>query len=108
MLRFEGEDALLGAITSGLVPADLAARPARAFRDADGAVVVVPEKPLGKSASQALAKAGVRTDPEAEKRATTWVEGRSWAELIAPRRRKVIASDQADEAEGTVLFVPPD
>jgi hypothetical protein len=97
-LRFDHASALTAAITSGLVPAAVAARPARVWREAEGAIRVAPAAPLAKEIEAALARAGAR----AGEAPAGGVEVTCWAEILPPHR----APEPADLDE--VVFVAPD
>jgi hypothetical protein len=97
-LRFANESALTVAITSQLVPATVAARPARAWRDDDGAVRVLPSERLSREQLKALAEAGADAVDDGE----GGIEVCCWAEILPPRR---IAEPAAIDS---ALFIVPD
>ena len=97
-LRFPDLSVLTVALTSGLVPAEVAARPARVWREADGTVYVVPAVPLEPEVGRVLAAAGV----PAVKAESGGVGVVCWAEILPPRATGV----PGDLPE--VLFVVPD
>ena len=82
-LSFRDSEALQVALRSGLCPREVAQAPASFARDATGAVIVAPDKPLAAGALSKLRAAGVATDAilPAGARAVG-----SWAEAIAPVR----------------------
>jgi hypothetical protein len=99
-LVFPSEEALQLALTSGLVPPEVQAAPARYHRAADGALHVTPEVAPDKAALRRLASLGVRVaKPEAGESAPVLC----WAELVSSRR---VAVDAAPT--GPVLFLPAD
>ncbi|WP_164016882.1 hypothetical protein [Pyxidicoccus trucidator] len=97
-LVFPSEEALQLALTSGLVPAEVQASPARYRRTAEGALFVTPDVSLSKAALKELASLGVRTETK-EAGATSPVL--CWAELIRSRSVPVDAAPG-----GPVLFLP--
>lgn len=97
-LAFKDEAALQVALTSGLIPAELAATPAGCLRDAEGRLVVFPSKRIDRRLAQALAAAGVDSKPPArapERRADCW------AQLLNPRRNGL------EPPRGPILFLAP-
>jgi hypothetical protein len=80
-LRFANESALTAAITSRLVPTEVAARPARAWRERDGSLRVLPSHRLSKEQWKALAQAGAPAVDSAD----GGVEVTCWAEILPPR-----------------------
>ncbi|HEY3448388.1 MAG TPA: hypothetical protein VGK67_18670 [Myxococcales bacterium] len=98
-LLFENDGALKLALTTGLVPEDLAASPAGVLREADGKLVVFPSESLKRAAELKLAAAGVAFVKEA--RAPTRQVG-CWAQILLPRRTG------SEPEKGPVLFVIPE
>ncbi|MBZ4415819.1 hypothetical protein [Myxococcus sp. RHSTA-1-4] len=97
-LVFPSEEALQLALTSGLVPSEVQAAPARYRRTAEGALHVTPEVSPGKAALQQLTSFGVRVaKPDSGESAPVLC----WAELISTRRVSVDAAPS-----GPVLFLP--
>src|SRR5260370_19895646 len=97
-LRFANESALTAAITSQLVPTAVAIAPARAWRDQDGALRVLPSTSLSREQLKALAQAGAPA-VDGDKGG---VEVSCWAEILPPRATgEPTALDHA-------LFVVPD
>lgn len=103
VLSFEREEALLFAITSGLVPEDVLATGARTWRQGD-AIVVAPRAALSAEASKRLAEAGVRREKATLEPPAGAAprDVRCWAEIVAPRRVRDLDADV-----GQVLFVVP-
>jgi hypothetical protein len=97
-LVFPSEEALQLALTSGLVPSEVQAAPARYRRSAEGALHVTPDASLTKATLKELAALGVRLDG-AQPGATSPVL--CWAELVRSRRVPVDAAPA-----GPVLFLP--
>lgn len=97
-LVFPSEEALQLALTSGLVPSEVQASPARYRRTAEGALHVTPDAPLTKAALKGLTSLGIKAqDAEAADAAPVLC----WAELVRTRRVPV------DSAPGgPVLFLP--
>ncbi|MFP2907820.1 hypothetical protein ACLESD_22785, partial [Pyxidicoccus sp. 3LFB2] len=97
-LLFPSEEALQLALTSGLVPAEVQASPARYRRTAEGALLVTPDVALSKAALKELASLGVRAEG---KLAGVTSPVLCWAELLRSRRIPVDAAPG-----GPVLFLP--
>src|SRR5688500_17695860 len=98
-LIFPNEEALRMALTSGLVPEEIATAPVTFSRAKDGSLEIYPAKPLGKAEAK-LATAGVKSGAGKAKDA---VEARCWAEALAPRRMT-----GAEAGGGMVLFLLPE
>ena len=98
LLIFSSEEALLAALTSDLLPAELKRQPVRYRRAGDGAIWVQPDPPISAKLVHRLRSAGVKTahgiDP------AELHEARFWPALIAPRRSAI-----ESYADRTVLFV---
>ncbi|MFP2961071.1 hypothetical protein ACLEPN_25485 [Myxococcus sp. 1LA] len=99
MLVFTSEEALHLALTSGLVPAEVQAAPARYHRTPDGALHVLPEAKLSEEALARLASLGVQVTRTRAKEATPVL---CWAELVRARRVPLESAPT-----GPVLFLPP-
>jgi len=98
-LSFPDDDTLLLALTSGLVPSEVAGQGASFARHPDGAILVSPEAKLTREVLGQLETAGIPY-------ARTGLKGREvccWGEMLAPTRTK------GADASRLVLFVlPPD
>ncbi len=95
---FADETTLQVALTTGLVPAELAATAAGCRREADGTFLVFPFVRIGRRVSQALAAAGVvacSQDREPERHADCW------AQLLPARRTGT------EPPRGPILFLAP-
>ena len=99
-LVFPSEEVLQLALTSGLVPAEVQAAPARSHRTSEGTLFVTPDVSFPRAALEELVSLGVRVQGT-EDGVTSSV--RCWAELIRPRRVPVDAAPG-----GPVLFLPVD
>ncbi|WNZ64917.1 hypothetical protein QEG98_15470 [Myxococcus sp. MxC21-1] len=99
MLVFTSEEALHLALTSGLVPAEVQAAPARYHRTSDGALHVLPEVMPAKEVLAHLASLGVQVTRSHSKEATPVL---CWAELVTARRVPLESAPT-----GPVLFLPP-
>ena len=100
-LRFPSEEALRVALTSPLLAAEVVEMPARGWRDAEGAVYVLPDAPLGKPSLESMKRLGVSTsdrDAPADAR-----HARCWAELVRVQRAEL-----GDVDRRQILFVLPD
>lgn len=97
-LIFPGEDALLAALSSDLLPADVQGKPVRYRRDDDGSILVCPEQSVGAKVTNRLRGAGVKTRRRVD--ASALRPARFWPALIAPR-----PIDAEEHDERTVLFV---
>ncbi|MGC4116943.1 MAG: hypothetical protein QM765_20755 [Myxococcales bacterium] len=98
-LHFENDGALQLALTTGLVPEDLAGSPAGVLRDGDGKLVVFPSESIKRAAELKLAAAGVSFVKES--REPTRQVG-CWAQILLPRRTG------SEPEKGPVLFVVPE
>lgn len=103
-VRFPDEAALRIALSSGWVPADVAAAPAMGFRLDDG-LVVVPSVALPAAVKKQLRKVGIEPATAAPVGAGDRAEGGAvtascWAELVAAQRTK-------DFEATTVVFLVP-
>lgn len=84
VLVFPGEDALIAALSSDLLPAPVQARKVDFWTDADGAIFVRPVRKLKKDVIERLLGAGVRlvdSSPPASA-----IRARVWPRIIPPRR----------------------
>ncbi|GHG72657.1 hypothetical protein [Comamonas sp. JC664] len=99
MLVFTSEEALQLALTSGLIPAEVQAAPARYQRTPDGALHVLPEVMPEKDVLARLASVGVQVTRARAKDATPVL---CWAELVTAR-----PSSLERAPTGPVLFLPP-
>jgi FtsH ternary system-associated peptide len=98
--HFQNEDELQIALTAGLIPADLQAEPAHWTREADGSLVVAPDRAVPARAEVSLRAAGVGVqarNAQLERRASVW------AEIVAARRL-----ESWEPGSGAVLFALPD
>jgi len=99
MLVFTSEGALQLALTSGLIPAEVQASPARFHRTPEGALHVIPGVMPGRDTLARLAHLGVQSERPREEGATPVL---CWAELVKARR---VPLERAPT--GPVLFLPP-
>jgi hypothetical protein len=103
-VRFPSEEALRVALMSALVAEEISQSPARGWRDAEGAVWVVPAAPVKAKTLAAWKNLGLSvTDarpPEGARQA------RCWAELVPLERQA--GWQRGDAGNGQVLFLVPD
>lgn len=99
-LVFPSEEALRLALTSGLMPSEVQAAPARFHRTAEGALLVTSEATLVRAQLKALLELGVRSEGHEPVPASPVS---CWAEVIAARRL-----EDAETPVGPVLFLPED
>jgi hypothetical protein len=99
-LVFPSQEVLQLALTSGLVPAEVQAAPARVHRTGEGALRVTPEAPLPRSKGKPLTELGIRLEKEEPEEGTAVS---CWAELLPLRR-----TPSLDVPGGPVLFLPAD
>ena len=97
-LVFPNEGALQVALTTGLVPAELAATPAGVHREADGTVVVFPSESVERPVAARLAAAGVPSRKEGREPSG---QVDCWAQILPPRRTG------AEPDRGPALFLGP-
>jgi cellulose synthase operon protein C len=100
-LVFPNERVLQLCLTSGLVPAEVQAAPARLARGSDGELLLEPSRPLGREPLKALQRAGVSV---ADANGGKQREVCCWAEALSPA-----GVPEAELSTGLVLFaLPPD
>ena len=97
-LIFPSEDALLAALSSDLLPADVQGKSVRYRRGDDGSILVCPDQPVGAKVTNRLRGVGVKTQRGVNRDELD--PARFWPALIAPRR---IEPDEHDQR--TLLFV---
>ena len=112
-LSFRSEEALQVALTSGLIPAEAEAQPARVERATDGSLRIATDVPLSRDVCRGLTQAGIVVEAAGRR----WLAPRSaharetenenqvpvfcWAEALPARRTR----EPSAGASGTVLFV---
>jgi hypothetical protein len=102
VLRFESEEALRIAITSGLVPTSLVSSPARAWRDGGNAIFVAPLAVADADTLAELGRAGIAQMPDGADAAEPPERVGSWAEIVEVRP----TGDVPGDVERVVFLVP--
>lgn len=100
-LRFPNEEALRIALTSALVADEISRAPARGWRDAHGAVCVVPAAPIKGKALAGLRTLGLSVSDERPPAGAH--QARCWAELV-----RLVREPVGDLRDRPVLFLVPD